>query len=70
MLPDGWQFVWDDSTPTCRLLNAPYDPDSAQHYVIDGFILSPNVSLSAVETMDLGFHASDHNPVLLEAVLQ
>ena len=38
--------------------------------MIDGFILSPNVSLSAVETMDLGFHASDHNPVLLEAVLQ
>ena len=38
--------------------------------VIDGFILSPNVRLERVETQDLAFAHSDHNPVLLEAVLQ
>ena len=28
ILPEGWQFACDLSTPSCRLLNQPYDPDS------------------------------------------
>ena len=66
LLPEGWTLAYDLSTPTCRLLNQPYDPaDTAgtQHYVIDGLILSPNVELLAVETVDAGFANSDHNPV-------
>ena len=71
LLPEGWSFAYDDSTPTCRLLNMPYDPtdEATQFYVIDGFIVSPNVEITSVETLDLQFHASDHNPVLLEAKL-
>ena len=72
-LPEGFSFVWDDNTPTCRLLNQPYNPsDTAgtQHYVIDGFILSPNVSLESVETLNLGFVNSDHNPVHLKVRLK
>ena len=70
-LPTGWRYAYDDSTPTCRLLNMPYDPtdEATQFYVIDGFIVSPNVEITSVETLDLQFHASDHNPVLLEAKL-
>ena len=66
LLPEGWTLAYDLSTPTCRLLNQPYDPsDTAgtQHYLIDGLILSPNVELLAVETVDAGFVNSDHNPV-------
>ena len=68
---EGWQYAFDDSVPTCRLLNQPYDPESPlnQHYLLDGFILSPNVALESVQTLDCGFAYSDHNPVLLEAVL-
>ncbi len=65
-LPEGFRYAFDVSAPTCRLLNQPYDPaDTAntQYYVIDGFIVSPNVSVDAVETLDLGFENSDHNPV-------
>ena len=72
MLPEGWQFAYDLSTPSCRLLNQPYDPaDTAntQHYVIDGFILSPNVTLESVQTLDLGFANSDHNPVCVNVKL-
>lgn len=71
MLPEGWHFAYDASSPTCRLLNEPYDPASAntQYYVIDGFILSPNVTLNTVETLDAGFTYSDHNPVLLDVTL-
>ena len=66
LLPEGWTLAYDLSTPTCRLLNQPFDPNDAvgtQYYVIDGLILSPNVELLAVETVDAGFANSDHNPV-------
>ncbi len=72
LLGEGWQFAYDLSVPSCRLLNQPYDPSdtaNTQHYVIDGFILSPNVRLESVETLDLGFANSDHNPVRLMASL-
>ena len=72
MLPEGWSYAYDLSVPSCRLLNQPYDPadtENTQHYVIDGFILSPNVTLENVETLDQGFIASDHNPVLLRVTL-
>ena len=67
MLPDGWHFAYDTSVPSCRLDNQPYDAESeaTQHYVIDGFILSPNVELTGVQTQNDGFRFSDHNPVLL-----
>ena len=69
---EGWQFVADLETPTCRLLNQPYDPASpaTQYYVIDGFIVSPNVRVDSVETVDAGFEFSDHNPVLMNVTLQ
>lgn len=71
-LLEGWSYVFDESTPTCRLLNQPYEPESeaTQFFVIDGFIISPNVELKSVKTMDESFEFSDHNPVLMEAVLK
>lgn len=71
-LPEGWRFACDLSVPSCRLLNHPYDPDPAgnQFYVIDGFILSPNVRLDSVETLDWQFEFTDHNPVVLEVTLE
>ena len=68
ILPEGWQFAYDTSAPTCRLLDQPYS-DACQLYVIDGFILSPNVSLTSVKTVNLDFTNSDHNPVRLEVTL-
>ena len=67
-LAEGWRYVWDASVPSCRLLNQPYDPADAadtQYYVIDGFLVSPNLEVEAVQTLDEGFACSDHNPVLL-----
>lgn len=72
VLPEGWSFAYDTQTPSCRLLNQPYDPSSptTQYYIIDGYILSPNVEAVSIQTLDLAFHASDHNPVRLEAKLK
>ena len=71
-LPAGFSYVYDLATPSCRLLNQPYNPaDTAhtQHYIIDGFIVSPNVRVEATDTLDLGFADSDHNPVCMSVVL-
>lgn len=67
-LPESWQYAFDRSSATCRLLDKPYDGTN-QLYVIDGFILSPNIQLDQVETVDLGFANSDHNPVHLNVTL-
>lgn len=71
-LPTGFQYVCDMTVPTCRLLNQPYDPAdtvNTQYYVIDGFIVSPNVTVDTVETLDFGFRNSDHNPVCITVSL-
>lgn len=71
-LPKDWQYAYDESVPTCRLLNQPYQPASekTQYYVIDGFIVSPNIAIDGVETLDEGFVYSDHNPVVLDITLR
>ena len=77
LLPEGWQFAVDGRYPTCRLNNAPYEPALTDehiragwpYYVIDGFILSPNISIQSVETLNESFRYADHNPVKLRITL-
>ena len=69
-VPEGWSFAYDSSVPSCRSIHAPYDgSDNWQFYLIDGFILSPNVELVDVHTYDHGFEHSDHNPVQMTVKL-
>lgn len=77
ILPEGWQFAVDDTTPSCRLNKAPYKPALTDenirkkwpYYVIDGFIVSPNISIVSVKTLDESFRYADHNPVKLRVIL-
>ena len=70
-LPQGFRFVFDDTAPTSRLLNEPYSGswETTQLYVIDGFLVSPNVQIDCVETIRAEFQYSDHNPVILDVTL-
>lgn len=71
-LQEGWRYVWDPQVPSCRLLNQAYNPrdlENTQHYVIDGFLISPNITVEQIETLDTGFAVSDHNPVRLRLQL-
>jgi endonuclease/exonuclease/phosphatase family metal-dependent hydrolase len=66
---NGFTFGVDPSIPTCRLLHQPYDTEddsNNQYYVIDGFIVSNNVAIIDVETLNEDFLYSDHNPVLMD----
>ncbi len=72
LFPEGWQFIMDETTPSCRSLDKAYagaDKASFQYYLIDGFIVSSNVTVNFAETRDLGFVYSDHNPVVMEITL-
>ncbi|MBX3431018.1 MAG: hypothetical protein KF779_15645 [Hyphomonadaceae bacterium] len=62
-LPEGWQVVTDPSTPTVRTNERPYHAGENYTTIIDGMIVSPNVAASDVHTLNLGFAASDHQPV-------
>jgi hypothetical protein len=71
LLPEGWRYGADLATPSCRLLNKPYSSGGGdQLYIIDGFILSPNVELVSVNAVNMEFRYSDHNPVELIAALK
>lgn len=69
----NWRFLMDTNVPTCRSLDKPLKGNQTkkfQYYMIDGFIVSPNIKVIETETQDLGFRNSDHNPVLLQFALK
>ncbi len=70
---NNFQFEMDNATPTCRSLDQPYqsaDWDNFQYYMIDGFIVSDNIKVESLQTMNYLFMASDHNPVIMNIVLE
>ncbi len=72
-LGENFTALMNNSVPSCRLLNKPYkgaDKEDFQYYVIDGFIVSDNIDVTSMETLDKGFVCTDHNPVLLKAKLK
>ena len=69
---DAFTLLMDSASPTCRSLDQPLagaNRDDFQYYVIDGFIVSSNVNVVSLQTRDLGFTATDHNPVVLTFTL-
>lgn len=71
-LNEGWSLVYDETKPTTRSLNSPFssDSDNINTYITDGYIVSPNVDVNSIETIDEEFFYAAHNPVRLKAVLR
>ena len=70
---EEYQLLMDGSHPTCRSLDKPLtgaDVNNFQFYVIDGFVVSNNIEVISVDTIDVGFEYTDHNPVLLDVRLK
>jgi endonuclease/exonuclease/phosphatase family metal-dependent hydrolase len=70
LMPEGWTWVYDPQIPTNRSVVAPYDPSLTLTTIIDFFLLSPNLKPESVRTINLGFEASDHNPVIIRFLLK
>lgn len=69
-LPKGWTWSYDSKTPTNRKLSTPYEKGKTFTTLIDFYLVSPNVKVLEVETIDLDFAFSDHQPVSLKIELR
>ena len=69
---EGWQFEMDTTHPTCRSLDKPYAGHTGnfQFYMLDGFIVSKNLKVDRIETIDQEFKNTDHNPVYLKVIIE
>jgi endonuclease/exonuclease/phosphatase family metal-dependent hydrolase len=65
----GWTWAFDPGLPTNRRVGVPYNRSTSLTTVIDYYLLSPNIELKDVETKDVDFKYSDHQPVELRAKL-
>ena len=63
LLKNGWTAHFPADVPTLRAANRPYVKGESTTGTVDGFICSPDITVECVNTLDLEFKYSDHNPV-------
>jgi endonuclease/exonuclease/phosphatase family metal-dependent hydrolase len=68
-LPSGWEWLFDNTTPSERNVVAAYNPSTTTTNVFDFFLISPNISIISVKGIQLNFQNSDHNPVKIKVKL-
>lgn len=68
-LPSGWQWVFDPLVSTNRSNVKPFVRGENKTTLIDFFVISPNLSVKSIKTIDLGYENSDHNPVIMNVSL-
>lgn len=68
--PEDWQWAYDKSIASNRDLNTSWEPKTTNAYIVDYYLLSPNIDLIEVETRDLDFKYSDHQPVYMKIKLK
>lgn len=71
-IPEHFSFVNSQEFPTCRLLDGPYSGNyqESQVYVLDGFIISDNLTAEQVQVINTDFLYTDHQPVRMEVTLK
>ena len=73
MIPEGLRVVCPldaaQPVPSCRNADTAYVPGKTFVLIVDGFIVSDNVTVADCHVIDEGFAASDHNPVKLTFTL-
>lgn len=76
-LPDGFRMAIDsakDDTDiahnSCRSAEEPYKEETTYTVTLDGFIVSDNVTVNYYQNMDWRYEFSDHDPVLMQFILE
>lgn len=73
-LPDGFQIpvgnLAEEKIPSARALNEPYQKGKTMTTLIDGFILSDNITVDDIHVKNMEFRYSDHNPIYLDFSLK
>lgn len=72
LLPEGIvrcdRYTGDKILPTCRNCDIPYEEGNFT-IIVDGFLVSENVTVSYLENIQTGFAYADHSPVVMEFTL-
>lgn len=68
-IADGFIISASLNAATCRGADIPYEAGVNYSTVIDGFLVSDNVTVIGEQTVDTQYAFSDHNPVLLQFML-
>lgn len=61
--PEGYSWVFDKTTPSCRNAGKEYIKGYNFLSIIDGFMVSDNIEVVTTKGIDTEFEYSDHNPV-------
>ncbi len=69
LLPPDWMWAYDPSAPTNRNNDKAYEKGVNGTTYLDYFIVSPNIEILDIQTIDLEFENSDHNPVSIKIEL-
>ncbi|MGN0365391.1 MAG: endonuclease/exonuclease/phosphatase family protein [Suilimivivens sp.] len=76
-LPEGFQMGIDCAKDeedvahnTCRSAETAYDEEESYTVTLDGFIVSDNVKVNYYQHMDWKYAFSDHEPVLMQFILE
>lgn len=72
LIPEGFSRCTDYAegmVPSSRNTDIPYSKDSFVA-ILDGFVISDNVTCSYVQNIDEGFKYTDHNPVVMKFTLE
>jgi len=69
-MPADWIWAFDPQIPTNRSVATPYQKEFTQTTIIDFFLLSPNIKPEEINTSNLKFESSDHNPVFMSVCLK
>lgn len=62
----NFKFVYDTKYPTFRSASMPYIKDKNFTSITDGFLVSDNIEVLNISTVNLEFKSSNHNPVQLK----
>ena len=72
LLPDELALVapldTENPIPSCRNADGPYHEEQFV-LTLDGFLVSPNITVEKAVVIDGGFAYSDHNPVTMQFIL-
>ena len=69
-LAEGFSIAAPLNASTCRGADIPYRAGVNYSTVIDGFIVSDNIEIIGVSTVDIQYAYSDHNPVYFQFKLK
>ncbi len=65
-LTEGYQIAANINASTCRGADMPYTKGVNYSTVIDGFLVSDNITVIEERTVDTDYAYSDHNPVYMQ----